>query len=271
MTSNHAITCFQDAIDAHDEEEASDKDIANVFFDLANSPLISYRFNAYGDDVIVVRQDIGACGQHTGGIVWETAYLLLNYLRSLRLSCRNFLEVGAGCGLVGLGVHRAKEISISDQVILTETKPVVRNLMQNFKRNHSRASNAKDDDVSLRVCQLDWTCFRQDCESANIQAHSIDTIVGTDVVFAIALVEPLLGTLRYLAHGESQIFLCLQERCKDSHHLLLNKAKDHGLNVEDISEQVTTIPNCEWGKDMECCVLKLTVIPSKKKKKRKRT
>ena len=91
--------------------------------------------------------------------MWETAYLLLNYLRSLRLSCRNFLEVGAGCGLVGLGVHRAKEISIADQVILTETKPVVRNLMQNFKRNHSRASNAKDDDVSLRVCQLDWTCF----------------------------------------------------------------------------------------------------------------
>jgi hypothetical protein len=33
----------------------------------------------------------------------------------------------------------------------------------------------------------------------NLQEHSFDTIVGTDVVFAPALVEPLLETLRI--HG----------------------------------------------------------------------
>ena len=293
---NEAIVCFQDMMESYHNNidieispEESD-DVANIFFELANAPLVSYRLlgskSKGAGNEIVIQQDVAACGQHTGGIVWETAYLLLNFLRSQQLSCKSFLEVGAGCGLVGLGVHMAPDISISDSVIMTETPLVMKNLRDNLERNYycgnkcgnnndSKRCSKNENKCSLRACTLDWTCCEKDCLVGKIDPHSIDTIVGTDVVFSTQLVEPLLQTLRYLAHDATVIYLCLQERCKDSHQLLFQKATDHEFLVQDISAQVASTQECEWGKDLECCLLQLTVIPESKrnsstKKKRKR-
>jgi hypothetical protein len=162
----------------------------------------------------------------------------------------------------------AEDISIAETVIMTETQPVMNNLTANFERNYPKTS--LQNDGSLRVFRLDWNSFQEDCEVAQIKPHSIDTIVGTDVVFSTKLVEPLLKTLRFLAHDQTMIYLCLQERCKDSHQLLLDKAKDHELEVHDISEEVTSVSTCEWGKELECCLLKLTVTPTKEKKRKRK-
>jgi hypothetical protein len=279
--------CFQDALQEYDDDDEDDA-VANVFFELANAKMVSYRIQRHRqqhhdspvdeeDLQIKIQQDTGACGQHTGGIVWETAYLLLNYLRAHKRQhgygyghgYGTFAEVGAGCGLVGLGVHRA---NLADQVILTETAEVMSNLLKNVQQNYPQRPE------TLKCCRLDWTTCPHDCQQAGIQPHSMDTIVGTDVVFSTRFVGPLLETLRYLAHDDTLILLCLQERCKDSHRLLLESAKDYDLTVADISSEVTAVPSCEWGQDLECCVLKLTVMtptstpsssPTKTKKKRK--
>jgi predicted nicotinamide N-methyase len=183
-----------------------------------------------------------------------------------------FLEVGAGCGLVGLGVHRSKTIA-TQVVIVTETPPVMTNLLANIERNYPNnktKQSSSSSSSSLQAVPLDWKDYQTDCAKAKIRPHSIDTIVGTDVVFSTTLVAPLLETLRYLSHKNTVIFLCLQERCKDSHQLLLETAKDHELMVQDISDDVTSLPTCEWGKDLECKVLKLTVCCNTKDKKNKR-
>jgi predicted nicotinamide N-methyase len=270
------ILCFQDVLasynnDNHENGDDDDDDVANVFFELANAPLVSYRLSGSKSTTaeeettsIVIQQDVGACGQHTGGIVWETAYLLLHYLLATKHSCDTFLEVGAGCGLVGLGVHRSK--TIATKVIVTETPPVMNNLLANIERNYP----SKTKPLSLQAVPLDWKDYETDCAKAQIRPHSIDTIVGTDVVFSTTLVLPLLETLRYLSHKNTVIFLCLQERCKDSHRLLLETAKDHDLMVQDISDDVASLPTCEWGKDLECKVLKLTVRCNTEDKKNKR-
>lgn len=277
----------QDADDCCTDET----DVANVFFELANSPLISYRINDTMD--IRIRQDVEACGEHTGGIVWETSFLLLNYLRSLKMGdgttnqskypCgKRLVEVGAGCGMLGLGIYHSK---LAKQVVMTETDQVLANLKENmaanFKKGKKRTKKGAESNVDrLRACALDWTRCEEDCQKAGIDPHSADMIVGTDVVFSMRFVDPLLKTLRYLAKDTCTILLCLQERCKDSHELLLSRAKYHDLSVKDISVEVTSIPSCEWGKDLECCVLKMQVmsrpptcgdsIPSiKNKRKRK--
>jgi hypothetical protein len=323
--NNNNSLCFQDALQEWKKNSDHD-DVANVFFELANAPLVSYRLprkegeddddnnnnnnNNNDTNMITIQQDLaGACGNHTGGIVWETAYLLLEYLRATHHNCGTFLEVGAGCGLVGLGVY---EMAIATKTVyLTETSDVMPNLLVNVeqhRKNHNRNRNnnhhhniiSNGDETKtknlkqpqgaakptitkrkkpcspllLRTQTLDWTRFEQDCQEAKIRPHSIDTIVGTDVVFSMELVEPLLRTIRHLAHSETTILLCLQERCKDSHQLLLEAAPKHQLLVQDISDQVfvsddgddsdddsdSPVPECSWGRDLECKLLKLSVV-----------
>lgn len=266
--------CFQDSLSAHDKNE----DVSLVFFELANAKYIKYRFeklntdNAISanerdgakkeapNDCIVVKQDVTACGEHTGGIVWETAYLLLNFLRTENKRLKNTLELGAGCGIVGQALNAC---GISKSVILTEIGQVMPNLLANVERNKMH-----DEKSSLEAHTLDWNSCESDCTNAKIAPHSMDTLVGTDVVFSTRLVEPLLQTMSYLAHSKTKAYLCLQERCKDSHQLLLDKAKDYGFQIDDISDYVTSLPSCEWGKELDCCVLKFTVMNQKKKRKR---
>jgi hypothetical protein len=253
--------CFQDVLrnTSNDEEDG----IANCFFELANARKITYQISKAHE--ITIKQDVSACLNHTGGIVWETSYLLLNYLRATSHSCERLLELGAGCGLVGLGVHRTG--NISKQVYVTETHDVMSNLFKNWRRNYSKVERS---DPSLCVCELDWNNHRQHCKEAQISKHSIDTIIGTDVVFATQLVEPLLKTMRFLAHENTVAYLCLQERCKDSHQLLIDKAKDYDFNIKDISTRFNSLPSCQWGKDLDCCLLKFTVVVKDRKNKRKR-
>jgi hypothetical protein len=149
-TSTRAVLCFQDAWDVHCSTQLElkaqkvsgsydgneDADVSSVFFELANAPSVSYRLQASDSidddddddddsnhdnsaatkttsnhDAIVIRQDVSA-ETHTGGIVWETSYLLLNYLlssnnwlirnrtaatTSTTSTTTTILELGAGC------------------------------------------------------------------------------------------------------------------------------------------------------------------------------
>eukprot|EP00980_Cylindrotheca_fusiformis_P027440 scaffold20461_cov117-Cylindrotheca_fusiformis.AAC.3 len=276
--------CFQDVLgrftSKHNNEDIDDDDdeanvVANAFFELANAPMVSYRISASCE--IHIQQDVSACGHHTGGIVWETSYLLLNFLRATNISenacCNRLLEVGAGCGLVGLGCHKSGSRLIAKEVIITETHDVMPNLLDNWKRNYPCQKDdrrSSSETSTLQLCELDWNNYRDDCKKANIKKHSIDIIVGTDVVFAVGLVEPLIKTMRYLAHEKTIAYLCLQERCKDSHELLLEKAREHDFHIQDISDEYAAIPECQWGKDLECCLLKFTVVTNKQQRKKKR-
>jgi hypothetical protein len=324
-------------------------DVSDVFFELANSPLVGYRLVAGGrrcdkdggsrhrhrpqqgsahSTTVVIEQDVsGAIQKHTGGIVWETSYLLLNYLlhrggevvvqsaAGSDTRGRTVLEVGAGCGMLGLSLYKADRLGLIgdyelskngpappllDRVIVTETGEVMDSLRKNMERNFSSDGGGGDldeddnDDVcggirqhqdgepsaavqepstpssrgrrhrmrqgGLSVCQLDWTTCKEDCDKVGIDAHSIDLLVGTDVVFSTRFVGPLLETIAYLAHAHTVAFLCLQERCRDSHDLLMRTAVDYGFTIQDISDHVyDTVPSCSFGRDLECKILKLTV------------
>merc|ERR1712224_659575 len=130
----------------------------------------------------------------------------------------------------------------------------------------------------VSVEELDWTRYQEDCARAKINPHSIDCIVGTDVVFSTRFVLPMLATMRFLSHPHTVIYLCLQERCRDSHSLLLQEAINYGFAIKDISESVyqdeTLVDLCRFGRALECKLLKFTVLamedtPTNKKEKKK--
>ena len=302
-------------------EDGSSYDISNAFFELANAPAIGYRLAALpssssspseeGDEtsptesrsneaatILTIHQDtVSACLQHTGGIVWETSYLLLQYLldrsksTTVKRSLGRTIEVGAGCGLLGQALY-AHNLCQDDVMVMTETEPVLTNLKSNIDRNRSvllgRASlnkairkkmkkkkkkkrrRTEDNDgasangncCSLDCCSLDWLNYQRDMElNPHIFSKKFDTILGTDVVFKPSLVEPLLQTLDALSHISTAVYLCLQVRCPTSHGLLLEHAtlSKYNFQIEDITEsELSKIPSCQWGLDLECHLYRLT-------------
>ena len=143
-----------------DAAATSEDGAGGYFFELANRDEVVYRC---GDGVTKLHvgqdRDIVGC---TGGIVWETAFLLANYLRthpwsgaassssssssassSSSSSASSFpssssdpsvLEVGAGCGLLGLAM--AKDVT-TGPVVMTEAPEAMVNLTSNVDRNNA--------------------------------------------------------------------------------------------------------------------------------------
>ena len=296
-----------------------ESDISEVFFELANAPVVGYKLkssrqsraaskeqngcsaNSNGNDQIITVRQNSTVQEHTGGIVWETSYLLASYLLERHCAddgqkrkraqgtatsghaCSNsptpplgqVLEIGSGCGMLGLVLAAS---GLASSVVLTECSEVMDDLRANVARNiKSKGNSLSKDVVSAQL--LRWDCLEEDVarsddsekdapgESLQLRPHSFDTIVGTDVVFTTALVRPLLACLALMAHKRSNIYLCLQVRCADSHALLMKKASKFGLRVKDCSHKafVDECPSaCSWGVDMECKLLHITVKKTKK-------
>ena len=325
------ITCFPDVLTKYiDNANNSDKeasDVSEVFFELANAPIVGYKLSnqssagqsrapssgrngddkttQFGDDQIITVRQNSSVQEHTGGIVWETSYLLASYLlerhrgddqrqkrkppqnsASIGRSADNspppplgkVLEIGSGCGMLGLVLAAS---GLSSSVILTECSEVMDDLRSNVQRNiDAKANSLCKDVVSAQL--LRWDCLEEDIagtddantnakndskESLQLRPHSFDTIVGTDVVFTPTLVRPLLACLALMAHKHTNIYLCLQVRCADSHDLLLEKASKFGLKVKDCSHKafMEECPSaCSWGIDMECKLLHITIKKTKK-------
>jgi len=235
---------------------------------------------------VLIRQD-NACQTHTGGIVWETAYLLACYLITKNSHeggtiCKNrkplgkTLEVGSGCGMLGLVVAAS---GLCKKVVMTETKDVMPNLITNVKYNTSSSNSllfCSSNEVSAR--QLRWDAYKDDikecqsgktddgsCSSNNhdLDPHSFDTIIGTDVIFSTKLIRPLLKTLRKMSNDDTNIYLCVQVRCADSHELLFKKAPKYGFVCVDRTEDLNAYPSCSFGLELECKLLHL--VRTKKK------
>ena len=286
---NNSVVYFQDffpdssSCSSSSNDNLSKVDPADAFFELANSPVVGYKIDSYKS--VWVKQ-CNMCQTHTGGIVWETSYLLALYLNE-RIKGANsnetygkVLEVGAGCGMLGLILACS---GVVKKVVMTETTEVLKNLRENVLFNirpKKISSRKKSNQIksccpsSLSVRKLRWECFETDiniCDSEgsdDLCPHSFDTILGTDVIFSIKLVSPLLRTLQKMSNENTIIYLCVQIRCSDSHSLLKSKAAEFGFGYRDCSKELENIPNCTWGIALECKLIRL--VPIKERIKRKK-
>jgi len=297
-SSENEVLYFQDFFSTNGDvlkksESSSDFDPAEAFFELANAPIVGFKVSTSSSAIkcekshvattiherkVLVHQD-NACQSHTGGIVWETAYLLANYLimkninkDQISSSCLGkTLEVGSGCGMLGLVIAIS---GLSSNVVMTETRDVMENLIKNVEYNTSLKKHCNTQLISPR--QLRWDSYKEDikkCQSEgsdDLDAHSFDTIIGTDVIFSTKLVKPLLKTLRKMSHERTNIYLCVQIRCADSHSLLLKKASKYDFECVDCSDEFRIYPTCGFGIDLECKLLHMTVKKNKNSSKRKK-
>ncbi|GAX25702.1 hypothetical protein FisN_14Lh010 [Fistulifera solaris] len=229
----------------------TEEDVSNAFFELANTPVVTFRFPNKAR-TLHIHQDSQVHEQHTGGIVWETSVLLLNFLLLSKVKIgKNVLELGAGCGLLGLGLALAND---SVHVTVTDTAQVVAQVHKNV------TTNQLQQDSRIKVCAMDWTRYQQDAIASSVTAHSFDTLVATDVLFSPELVQPLLETMQYFAKPDACMYLCVQIRCAKVHALFLEQLGDFGWIGSDVTDELRAIPECKWGPWMGCHLFQLTHI-----------
>uniref|UniRef100_A0A7S2PNE0 Calmodulin-lysine N-methyltransferase n=1 Tax=Skeletonema marinoi TaxID=267567 RepID=A0A7S2PNE0_9STRA len=161
-------------------------------------------------------------------------------------------------------------------------------LSNNINGIHGTSSKPVCPEESVSVRRLRWDCLQEDVLAAaannssaqenDLKPNSFDTIVGTDVVFSPSLVCPLLETIKLMARKKdvestkaTRIYLCLQVRCADSHSLLFSEAHKYGLEVVDVTGELTSC--CPWAVELECLLLKINVKeePTTHGKKRKKS
>lgn len=207
------------------------KDAATAFFDLAQNDVVS----GFTSDV-KVRQD-RKTQKHTGGIIWETSYILASYLMERLDEESSFrpsiLELGAGCGLLGItlaATKKAKSVCVTDQPI------ALKNLKKNVKLNPHEGLTAK---------ALSWG-------DEDIGAETYDWICGTDVVFSKALVKPLLETIWRLFHKKSVCYLLIQEREPEAVRTLEKKAQKYFHEAEQIPIEMADTRLKRAAEELEC-------------------
>ena len=221
-----------------------------VFFELANEHVVSYRVNNAAASVVTVTQDADI-QDSTGGIVWETAYLLATYLEAMAGARPGdtVLEVGAGCGLLGLVLaHHGCQVTATE---CAATLPVLE------KNVVAAARSVKAAGGRARAKLLRWE-EPGDRMALGAPTGGFDLVVGTDVFFDAALVAPLLDTVMSLLAPGGAVYLCFQERCAASHAELLKLAPQRFEEVRNLSAELAATKGCAAAGALDCWLLRLS-------------
>ncbi|KAF5931058.1 hypothetical protein HYC85_031931 [Camellia sinensis] len=114
---------------------------------------------------------------------------------------KRVIELGAGCGVAGFGMAL-----LGCDVVSTDQTEVLPLLMRNCERNASRIMQmnpGSDSFGSIQVVELSWG----NVDQIKAVDPPFDYIIGTDVVYAEHLLEPLLQTMLALSGPKTTILL----------------------------------------------------------------
>ncbi|KAL8197889.1 hypothetical protein R6Q57_030125 [Mikania cordata] len=168
--------------------------------------------------------------KHLGTTVWDASMVLVKYLEKncrkgrfspSKLKGKRVIELGAGCGVAGFGMAL-----LGCDVVSTDQVEVLPLLMRNIERNTSRIMqmNSDADSIgSITAAELSWG------NNDHIRAlyPPFDYIIGTDVVYAEHLLEPLLQTLLALAGPKTTILIGYEIRSTNVHEQMIQLWKKH--------------------------------------------
>ena len=210
--------------------------------------------------------------------VWPCSRVLVNYLdRTNTVQGRDVLELGAGCGIVGISCAAlgAKSVLMTDRLLLTlqatyspdgelneekATNPSV--LLDLIKRNVEQNREALPHGTALGVAELAWGDVPQaQALALPIHGASPPLILGSDCTFSVPLSSSLFKTVRALlsrsaappalalecavggsssSSSSSSFIAAHQVRLKTSLKSTLALAEEHGLLCREL--ETTSFP-----------------------------
>ncbi|KAF8395266.1 hypothetical protein HHK36_019208 [Tetracentron sinense] len=193
--------------------------------------------------------------KHLGTTVWDASMVLIKFLEKncrkgrfcpSKLKGKRVIELGAGCGVAGFGMAL-----LGCDVISTDQIEVLPLLMRNVERNTSRiiqTNPVSESFGSIQVAELDWG------NEDHIKAVDppFDYIIGTDIVYAEHLLEPLLQTIFALSGPKTTILLGYEIRSTTLHEQMLHTWKN---NFE-----VKTVPKAKMDSKYQHASIQLFIM-----------
>lgn len=183
-----------------------------------DSPVIDLRV---GGSLLSLQQDNGSF--HVGTSVWPCSLVLVKfaerwvqpdpnpapdanpYSQLLDFRGKRAVELGAGCGAAGMGLHL---LGLTD-LVLTDISPVMPALKRNLKRNKPALGKA------LKHSVLYWNR----AEQIGALNPPYDVVVATDVVYIEESVGPLVSAMEALVADDGVVLLGYQLRSPEAHKL----------------------------------------------------
>ncbi|KAL9243792.1 hypothetical protein vseg_017638 [Gypsophila vaccaria] len=171
---------------------------------------------------------------HVGTSVWPCSLVLTKFLdhsgssSSSKYSAlldfrgKRAVELGAGCGAVGMGVYL---LGLND-VVLTDIVPVMPALKHNLKKNKGVLKK------SLKVAQLYWG----NSDQMKALSPPFDIVLAADVVYIVETVRPLVDTMRELVKDDGVVLLGYQVRCPDADVLFWEVVKEF-FEIEKVGKE----------------------------------
>eukprot|EP01090_Pellita_catalonica_P005771 TRINITY_DN15_c0_g1_i1.p2 TRINITY_DN15_c0_g1~~TRINITY_DN15_c0_g1_i1.p2 ORF type:complete len:235 (-),score=32.89 TRINITY_DN15_c0_g1_i1:933-1637(-) len=179
----------------------------------------------YGEDVNISENEDVTNGNvitheaKTSFHVWDTAIAFTKYLENRfnkdYWKGKKILELGAGCGLVGivLGVAGAK-------VILTDLPEALPHLKQNANKHPA---------ADIAVAELKWG------EQSSLRKFSnthFDMIVASDILWLEHLVHPLIQTLKALDYDH--VLFTFETRSLKVEQVFFRELRSENFKAEEV-------------------------------------
>jgi len=139
--------------------------------------------------------------------LWDASVVLSRYLCTLDsslLAKKRVIELGAGCGLVGI----IAAMQGADTVI-TDMQEYIPLIQQNIDANQQYVVRNNGSAVATT---LDWGNLEEIQTKFN---PPVDYILGSDIVYALQGFEDLVAAIKCLSSKDTQILIAYEHRWKD--------------------------------------------------------
>ncbi|KAM1041700.1 hypothetical protein ACFX2I_030811 [Malus domestica] len=169
------------------------------------------------DALLSLQQDNGSF--QVGTSVWPCSLVLVKfaerwappnpnnpYSALLDFHGKRAVELGAGCGAAGMGLHL---LGLTD-LVLTDIPAVMPALKHNLKRNKPVLGK------TIKHAIVHWN---KAADQAKSLSPPYDVVVATDVVYIEETVGPLVSTMEALVKDDGVVLLGYQVRSPEAHQL----------------------------------------------------
>ena len=151
---------------------------------------------------IRLAQNNDEASRKVGEVVWDASYLLAKYVETrVPVSGKKVVEVGAGCGLVGLTATL-----LGGETIITDRSRELEMAKKNIALNQATLEAKRVVVRGVKTMELQWG--KLEPAAAATLRPPVDLILGADVLYYGKAVPLLLTTLKELSGSRTTIYIC---------------------------------------------------------------
>ncbi|KAJ8601524.1 hypothetical protein CTAYLR_008010 [Chrysophaeum taylorii] len=190
-----AVSCLRRgaALGGGEEEEEEETD------DLETATLLARKASEKIASVggVAVRLQEWRDVETTGAVIWECGVVLAHFLRKEEVAGRRVVDLGSGCGVVGLAAA-----ALGARAVCTDQRDVVEGVLR---------ANVERSGLSAVAKVFDWTdpyfFFREEEEE-----EKFPVVVAADVVYRDSSARPFVEALAHVLHPQGTAYLAHKRR-----------------------------------------------------------